>query len=294
MVNVSEVFHATAPMTLHTPYAIELNQRLPRAFAAASDHLRVAVVYRFGGLYADGDLLFTEATGAPSTVESGYRLFRGAWDGPADVDGPAELPELFDRVAASRHGFTLNALTDRIVLNDVIVAPAGHPAVALWLEGARYNYLREQRELFGGHTPEASWTWAITPSRTGRVHQWLLSRLGITGADLVKPAPAVRGYSELSWLPPVGGEPAVECLDEDPLPTLVACVDLLRWQYLSRSGDLYLTGVAPLVRGLSDPDSAWTALLLAFADLSTDLGPVTSVTDRRRNQDDPSESSRHT
>jgi hypothetical protein len=131
----------------------------------------------------------------------------------------------------------------------------------------------------------AAWTWAVTPTRTGRVHHWLLSRLGISAADLVKPAPAVCGYSELSWLPPVGGEPPVACPDPDPVPTLVACVNLLRWQYLSRSGDLYLTAVAPLVRGLPDPDTAWTALLLAFADLSTDLGPVTSVTDRRRNQD---------
>lgn len=293
LVSVSELFHATAPMTLHTPYAIELNQRLPRSFAAASDHLRVEVVYRFGGLYADGDLPFTPSNMDDTGPDSGpgYRLFHGRWHGSADPGGPARLPELFDRVAASRHGFTLNALTDQIVLNDVILAPAGHPALALWLEGARYNYLRDQRELFGAAThPEsvgepAAWTWAVTSTRTGRVHHWLLSRLGITAADLVKPAPAVCGYSELSWLPPVGGEPPVACPDPDPVPTLVACVNLLRWQYLSRSGDLYLTAVAPLIRGLSDSDTAWTALLLAFADLSTDLGPVTSVTDRRRNQD---------
>ncbi|GLY23085.1 hypothetical protein [Micromonospora sp. NBRC 101691] len=334
LVNVAELFPANAPMTLHSPYALELGRGLPQGFAAASDHLRVEVVHRFGGLYADGDLHFLpdaalgpdERAGSPSgrgaedPPGGGYRLFRGRWHGPPEADGPARLPELFDRVAASTHGFTLHALTDEIVLNDVVLAPAGHPALALWLEGARYNYLRDPRDLYAADTPQpagsdaptgsdpppsdpragsdppvagasgwrgepASWTWAVTAMRTGRVHHWLLARLGIGAADLVKPAPAVRGHSELSWLPPVDGQPPVVCPDPDPLATLVACVDLLRWQHLSRSGDLCLTAVAPLVRGLPEPDTAWTALLLAFGHLSTDLGPVTSVTDRRRNQD---------
>ncbi|MGC4807655.1 hypothetical protein [Micromonospora sp. DT233] len=323
LVNVAEVFHAGAPMTLHTPYALELGRRSPQSFAAASDHLRVEVVHRFGGLYADGDLILVPEPEAPPKAEAtagtddraapmpgadptagsepssgggaGYRLFRGRWQGPADADGPARLPELFDRVAAAPHGFTLHALTDRIVLNDLVLAPAGHPALALWLEGARYNYLRDQRAIFSHADPAqagpcpvgepAAWTWAVTPVRTGRLHHWLLGRLGITAADLVKPAPAVRGHSDLSWLPPVAGEPAVPCDQADPLPTLMACVDQLRWQFLSRGGDLALTAVAPLVRGLPDPDAGWTALLLAFPELSADLGAVTSVTDRRRNHD---------
>lgn len=292
VLDVAEVFHATAPMTLHHPYTLELGQGVPRAFAAASDHLRVEVVHRFGGLYADGDLHFVAPPGPPTDgpAPGDYRLFRGRWPGPPDPHGPARLPDLFDQVAASGTGFTVHALTDEIVLNDVVAAPAGHPALTLWLEGARYNYLRGQRQLFAAapaptHGEPDSWTWAVTASRSGRVHHWLLARLGLTGADLVKAAPAVRGHSELSWLPPTGGDPAVPCAGPDPLPTLIACVGQLRWQHLSRGGDLYLTGVAPLIRGLPDPDAAWTALLLAFAELSVDLGPVTSVTDRRRNQD---------
>jgi hypothetical protein len=292
VVNVAEVFHAAAPMRLHTPYTIELNQRTPQAFAAASDHLRIEVVHRFGGLYADGDLHFgpTGDGGAPAGGV-GYQLFRGRWPGPPTKDGPATLPELFDRVADSTPGFTLHTLADDLVLNDVLAAPAGHPALALWMEGARYNYLRDQRHLFvepsDVDTPgePASWTWAVTPVRTGRVHHWLLKALGLTGADLVPAAPAIRGYSELSWLPPVGGTPAVMCADPDPLRTLIACLDQLRWQHRSRTGDLALTTVAHLIRGLPDPDTGWTALLLAFRDLSFDLGPVMSVTDRRRNQD---------
>jgi hypothetical protein len=312
LVNVAEVFHATAPMTLHHPYLLECGQLTPRAFAAASDHLRVEVVHRFGGLYADGDLHLagcyspsevdgdvSDVDGRPSDVDndSGYRLFRGRWAGPADADGPDRLPDLFDRVAASTAGFTLHAVADGIVLNDVIVAPARHPALSLWIEGARYNYLRGQRDLFrsDGGAPRwwgepDSWTWAVTPSRSGRVHHWLLARLGLTGADLVKAAPAIRAHSELSWLPPVNGDPPVRCSGTDPLPTLRRCLDLLRWQHRSRSGDLYLTGVASHVRGLPDPDTGWTALLLAFADLSADLGPVVSVTDARRNQDGSTDS----
>ncbi|WP_320065624.1 hypothetical protein [Micromonospora sp. RTGN7] len=309
LVSVFEVFHARAPMILHTPFALEMGRRSPQAFAAASDHLRVEVIYRFGGLYADGDLLFLpdaegppgKGPGGPEREEAtsgngaGYRLFQGRWPGRPDADGPTRLPALFDRVAASPHGFTLHVLTDRVVLNDVVLAPAGHPALALWVEGARYNYLRDQRVVFAAQEPAkpetpavgeaATWTWAVTPIRTGRVHQWVLARLGISAAELVKPAPAVRGNSDLSWLPPVGGEAPIPCLDPDPLPTLIDCVSLLRWQQLSRGGDLALTAVAPLIRGLPDPDTAWTALLLAFPYLSADLGAVTSVTDRRRNQD---------
>ena len=77
----------------------------------------------------------------------------------------------------------------------------------------------------------------------------------------------------------------MECPGEDPLPALQRCVSLLRWQLLTREGDLYLSAVAPLVRGLADPDAAWVALLTALPCLLTDLMPVTSVTDRRRNQD---------
>ena len=311
LVSVAEMFHANAPMTLHTPYRLELDRGLPQGFAAASDHLRIEVVHRFGGLYADGDLRFLPDTelapggraGSPpgeragTPAEGGYRLFRGEWHGRPEADGPVRLPELFDRVAASTPGFTLHALTDEIALNDVVLAPAGHPALALWIEDARHNYLRDPRDLYtvgssqpgaaapGWRGEPASWTWAGTAMRSGRVHHWLLARLGIRAADLVKPAPAVRGHSELSWLPPTGGQPPVPCPDPDPLPTLIACVNLLRWLHLSRSGDLCLAAVAPLVRGLPDPDTAWTALLLAYGHLSADLGPVTSITDQRRNQD---------
>jgi len=50
----------------------------PHGFTAASDHLRVELVHRFGGCYADGDL-------AP----------------PDDHAEPATLPDLFTRVAPS-------------------------------------------------------------------------------------------------------------------------------------------------------------------------------------------------
>jgi hypothetical protein len=58
LVNVFEVFHAEAPMTLHAAYTLEMAKQLPRGYASASDHLRVEIVHRLGGLYADGDMIF--------------------------------------------------------------------------------------------------------------------------------------------------------------------------------------------------------------------------------------------
>ena len=60
------------------------------------------------------------------------------------------LTELFDAVAASAHGFALHLLPDKIVNNDLIIAPARHPAITLWRELARASYLFTQAQLFDG------------------------------------------------------------------------------------------------------------------------------------------------
>lgn len=264
LLSVAEVFHSAAPMTLAIPYALEMGRCVPGGFAAASDHLRVEVTYRFGGLYADGDLVFA----------------------------PDGLPELLDRVAASRWGFTLNAVDQRAVWNDLIAAPAGHPALALWREIARMNYMRSIIDLCGGkitsppprYNHNSAWTWVLTPARSGRMHHHVVQRLGISIEELVQVRPTIRGGSELSWVPPRDGEPAVEHPEgADVLPVLQRAVAYLRWQLQARLGDLHLTGVDPMLRGLPEPDVAWGALLTALPELTRDVRAVSSVTTTRRN-----------
>jgi len=262
-VSVAEVFHAKSPMQLASPYAMEIGRCVPAGFAAASDHLRVEIVYRFGGLYADGDMVFA----------------------------PDGIPELLDRVAASPWGLTLNTLGDKAVWNDLIAAPASHPALALWREVARLNYLRSIVALCGGTvtSPAArrrhnsAWTWAVTPARTGRMHHRVLRRLRLPITDLVSVRPTIRGGSELSWVPPASGEPPVPHPEgADVLPALQRGIAYLRWQLLTRLGDLHLTGFDPVIRGLPEPDVAWAALLAALPTLGRDVRPVTSVTATRR------------
>lgn len=258
LVNVTEVFHAGEPMLLASPFAMELGRGSPAGFAAASDHLRVELVYRFGGLYADGDLTFA----------------------------PEGIPDLLDHVAASASGLTLNTLGDA-VWNDLIAAPARHPALALWREIARLNYLRSVVQLNGGTAnlgPRGSaWTWALTPARSGRMHHRMLHRLGVPITGLVPVRPAITGGSELSWVAPRTGEPPVpHPAGADVLPVLQRGIAYLRWQLQARLGDLHLSGFDPVIRGLPAPPDAWAVLLEALPELSRDLRTVASVTVTRR------------
>ena len=266
LVDVHEVFSATAPMILHTAYSLERTKHLPRGYAAASDHLRIDVVHRFGGIYADGDI----------GVEAG-------------------LEELIRRVAASVLGFTLNFNQYGQPHPDVVIAPAGHPAIRLWLECARLNYYMGQPEMFGG-VPVMALPYAgrpnqehryLVPHRSGRVHLFMLRLTKIPDWMLTPLSPAIRPGRAYSWLPSEGA-PEPVATRTDPagvVRVLTDCLTFLRWQILTRHGDLYLTAVDPVVRGLPDPDLAWTALLGALSRLGDDLRPVSSITDRRRNDD---------
>ena len=281
LVNVFEVFHAQAPMRLHAQFVLEMCKQLPRGFASASDHLRVEIVHRFGGLYADGDMIFVPDPGRPP---------------------PETLPQFFDRLARSTPAFTMNPAPDGRVGADMLAAPARHPAIALWLECARLNYFWNQPDMFGGlrmmAMPYVGYPWQehryLAPHRTGRIHYQVLALLGMNHRQLPAIAPAVETGRELSWLPPAGGEPAAAARlgtqDQPDAPdrvvgVLARCLTFLQWQLLARDGNLYLSAVDPVIRGLPDPDAAWTALLSALPAVSAGLPAVTSVTDLRRNDD---------
>lgn len=276
LVDIFEVFHAAAPMTTHAQFVLEMSKLLPRGYAAASDLLRIEIVERFGGAYADGDL--------------GY--------GERDEQGrPTEaLPAFFDRLAASVPGFTMNPLPQWGVGNDIVAGPAHHPALRLWLECTRLNYFSTQPEIFGGLEAMALKFVGegrcalryIVPHRTGRMHHRALQLLGLAGTDLPPAQPAFQFSSAGSWIPPATGEPlpAEPLADEEVLAVLARCLTFLQWQMLARPGNLYLTAVDPVVRCLPDPDAAWTALLTVLPALAVGSVPeATSVTDVHRRDD---------
>ncbi len=162
LINVHEVFHADCPMTTHPQFTAEHVKQVPRGYAGASDHLRLDIIYRFGGIYLDGDNSLT------ATSESD--------------PFPATIPELLDSVAASAHAFTPHILP-KGVNNDLIAAPARHPAVLLWLHLARTKYLLTQKDLYGGLNQMARHfaghkghllRYSVV-HRSGRVHHTLLA-----------------------------------------------------------------------------------------------------------------------
>jgi hypothetical protein len=269
-------------MGLHAQFVLEMAKQLPRGFASASDHLRVEIVHRFGGLYSDGDNSF-----APPEDER-----------DRDPECFTEtLPEFFDRIARSLPGFTMNPTAEGKVAVDMVTAPARHPAIALWRECARMNYFWNQPDMFGAlrlmAMPYVGHHWQehryMTAHRSGRIHYQVLALLGMGHESLPPTRSVVRQGREWSWLPPAGGEPvavtrglAARGVDE-VVAVLARCVTFLQWQLVARVGDLYLSAVAPVIRGLPDPEAAWIALLRVLPAVSRGLPAVASVTDLRRN-----------
>ena len=292
LANVHEVFHAGAPMITHAQVVLEMSKQLPHGYAAASDMLRVELINRFGGIYLDGDLQYTEQ----------YQP-AGPWapHGPR----PENLVEFLNRLAASDLGFTMNPMSGAAVggcPNDALAGPAGHPAIRLWLEAMRVNYFRPVPKLFETvrvmALPYVGRIYAalryITPVRTGRVHHAVLEKLGLNARDLPPTQPPLRFRSAGSWVR-AGADPkpltAPQPEHDEVVRILARCLTYLEWQLAARSGDLHLTSIAPIMRHLPEPDAAWMALFNVFGVLSGPRGvgsataAVRSVTDVRRRDD---------
>jgi len=294
LASIFEVFHAAAPMTTHPQFVLEMTKQLPRGYAAASDLLRVELIERFGGIYLDCDLQHTDQyTAAGPCAPHGPR--------------PENLLEFLNRLAASDLGFTMNPMTGALGLlggcpNDALAAPAGHPAIRLWLEEMRVNYFRPVPKLFEslqvmalpyvGHSHVA--LRYVTPVRTGRVHHAVLAKLGLTPGDLPPTQPPLRFRSAGTWAragADAKSETAPEPGYEELVQILARCLTYLEWQLAARTGDLYLTSIDYVVRNLPDPGAAWMALFDVFGVLSGPRGAgsataaVRSVTDVRRRDD---------
>ncbi|MCK9896994.1 hypothetical protein [Frankia sp. AgB32] len=280
LVNVHEVFHAGHPLYLHPQYVLEMAKQRPRGYTSATDHLRVELVHTFGGLYIDGDIRFD--AGPPGGAE------------------PASLPGLFAAVAAAPVACTLNVLPAG-VSNDLILGPARHPLLRLWMECARLNYSQPQREIAGGlevmarpyvgHSHQG--LRHLAPHRTGRVHHAALELTGVTRDDLVPTAGAVVPANEVTWVPKGRDRADIRLTGDSFLPRMpgadrdevlertMGLATFLIWQLVAREGNLYLSAVEPVVAALPDPDAVWTALLRLLAALEPVRAAVTSITAQR-------------
>ncbi|GAB6903768.1 hypothetical protein JCM9957A_68600 [Kineosporia succinea] len=268
VVNFEEVFHAGTDTVLWAQMAAERAKRRPRAYAAASDHLRVEIVTQLGGAYVDGD--------------NGF------------VGGDA-LPTMFDDVAASTPAFSVIVIEEfGSGGNDVIVAPAGHPAMRLWREISRLQYRLDQPQLFGdthfmteryARADKGLLRYSVV-HRTGRNHHRVLAAVRVKplGRAMVRLVPAAIDYhSELSWAPGSLEEKAGPLGPEETAELLLDVVSTLARHLLNRRGNLYLSEVAPVIASLPDPGAAWIAVLTRIEQLRA-LGAVpavTSVTDTR-------------
>jgi hypothetical protein len=274
LLSIHEVFHAGQPMLLHAQYTAELAKLLPRGYCGASDHLRMEIIYRFGGAYVDGDnKLDTDASGRPLC---------------------GTLPGLFADVAASVPGFTLH-LNGNGLNGDVVIAPARHPALRLLLEMARASYFFTQRQLLGGTDQMARrfagrpawlrWRRYTVPRRLGWVMSAALGPLGfsVESGLLARSDKAIAAGSELSWSRAEIPANKAALTHEQVTDRVVGAVATLARQLYSREGDLHLTAVAPVIAALPDPGAAWIAILALFAQLIAlgAISPVTSVTQFR-------------
>ena len=272
LISVHEIFHAAQPMTLHAQYTAETNKQLPRGYAGASDHLRLDIIHLLGGIYTDGD------------------------NPPNPAATPHTLTTLIHDVTTSDHAFTLHLLPAGMN-NDVIIAPARHPAIRLWQELARYRYYQTQTELMGSlhrmarrfSDHQGSLLRYCLVHRSGRVHHQLISLLNITVDDrrLVHVSQVLIHGSDLSWSPPASPPPPAPLTADQVTARLTRAITTLARQLISREGNLHLTTIAPVITALPDPDAAWTATLTLLTELTTTgaAPPVTSITGFRWNDD---------
>jgi len=120
LVNVDEVFDAANPMPLVAPlYRLEMAKMLPAGYAAASDLLRAVILREFGGIYTDGD----------NTIATSPR---------------AELGRVLESQAAFAFGQDRRGYG-----NAVLMAPARHPGMTLYLSALRHQYTLTQPRLYG-------------------------------------------------------------------------------------------------------------------------------------------------
>ncbi|WP_301148655.1 glycosyltransferase [Mycobacterium simiae] len=240
LLNPDEAFHAGEPMSLAAEYKLETSKGTAVGYTAASDILRMEVLYRFGGVYTDHD----------DTVHR--------------VDG---LRSLF-----GAPGFAVSAEAPNLG-NSPLLAARKHPFVKRYLETLASNYRLRQDELAPDvHTAGNSrqehhahylgqWNTRrrSVMERTGPVNLGTVADdLGVPNLRMPRiPSELVEYGQANTWMstaprrfPP-----------EQTVAVLQHAISGLVWDLRNRRGDLNLAAVAPLVEGLHDPAAGWQAVV---------------------------------
>src|SRR5260370_14194834 len=203
---------------------------------------------------------------------------------------PKSVVSLLDDVAGSFHALGL-------LVNHVIIGPAWHPFSYYWLESFRANYGLNQHTLYDGHDDMIGWNVAEggnAPRYSLEVRQaWRPARASLDASEPPDWSQAIDIHFAGSWLHTGGATGGAGLALPAPPPTeaeiarvVLGAAQALGRELVNRDGDLYLTGVAPVIEALPDPDAAWVALLrVLFADLGL-AGQVRSVTRHRILDDD--------
>ena len=270
LVHVNEVFSAQAPMVLQEFFNLELARQLGHGYAAASDILRFELMWRFGGIYADGD-----------TTISG--LFAGL------LNQVATMPAGW---AAQDRGGTVN--------NGLFVFPPGHPIAHLALSLIRANYAKTQRWLYRDQWVNIDATparfagldtagWGAEKKSIVLRHEVIILTgpavlralaLILFGRPDPRALPTVSGTSggAQSWMgdpslgrgrwpwrtSPLASTTAAPGPDET-LALVQRIVATLAFDLGHRDGDLRLTAVQDVVRRHPDPGMIWEVVLRHIA-----------------------------
>ena len=227
--------------------------------AMASDLLRILLTFLFGGVYRDGD----------------DQVLYGM------------LAETREILKYDRHGFAVSVIGGRLVANDGILSPAGHPYLRMALEIAVAGHSLSRLDVSlvesGGAAiafpAGGGWTTKTKrPRRTSTIPRALGHMLALFAAGLIDkqtklayatPIKFLKQGSAESWLaPPEAG---------DTLPVAMQVISHLDYHAQNLDGVLNVQAVDAAVRLTKDPDTTWDAVITYLAEDPEFVNEVTSI-----------------